>query len=130
MGDRATTVRLLKILRELQVRDARKRLIPYVEATYPAYRAAWHHREIAAFIERIAYTPNGRGLIIEPPRHGKSELASRRAPLWYLGQNPHHEVIAASYGGELGDRLFGRTLRNVAQGSEHARIFPSGSPCT
>ena len=122
--DRASAVRLLvPILREIQCRDARKRLIPYVEATYPAYRAAPHHRQIAGRLEAVARGECKRLLIIMPPRHGKSELASRRFPLWYLGQNPHHEVIAASYGGELAS-LFGRTLRNVAQGSEHARIFP------
>ena len=93
------------------------------EATYPAYRPAPHHRQIAGRLEAVARGECKRLLIIMPPRHGKSELASRRFPLWYLGQNPHHEVIAASYGGELAS-LFGRTLRNVAQGSEHARIFP------
>jgi predicted phage terminase large subunit-like protein len=34
-----------------------------------------------------------------PPRHGKSFLCSQYFPAWYLGRNPEHRVILASYGG-------------------------------
>lgn len=32
-----------------------------------------------------------------PPRHGKSDVASRRYPAWHLLRNRDHEVIIASY---------------------------------
>lgn len=35
------------------------------------------------------------------PRHGKSDVVSRRLPVWHLGRNPDHEVILASYSAEL-----------------------------
>lgn len=33
-----------------------------------------------------------------PPRHGKTWLLGRLLPLWYIGHNPEHQVIYASYG--------------------------------
>jgi predicted phage terminase large subunit-like protein len=36
-----------------------------------------------------------------PPRHGKSDVFSRRFSPWYLGGHPDHEIILASYSAEL-----------------------------
>jgi predicted phage terminase large subunit-like protein len=38
-----------------------------------------------------------RLLVEMPPRHGKSNLCSQYFPAWYLGRNPNHNVILASY---------------------------------
>lgn len=62
-------------------------------------------------------------MIFMPPRHGKSELASRRFPAWYLARNPGKQIIASSYNSDLaGD--FGREVRNIVAGDEYARLFP------
>lgn len=64
-------------------------------------------------------------MIFMPPRHGKSELASRRFPAWYLGRNPEKSIIAASYNSDLaGD--FGRTVRNIVNSQEFSRLFDVG----
>ncbi len=42
-----------------------------------------------------------RSIVIVPPRHGKSDLASRRFPVWHLCRAPHHEIILTSYSGNL-----------------------------
>jgi len=41
------------------------------------------------------------------PRHGKSDIVSRRYPVWHLGDHPNHEVILASYASELATELSG-----------------------
>lgn len=41
------------------------------------------------------------GYVCCPPRHGKSDLTSRRYGVWHLRRNPTHEVILAMYGHEL-----------------------------
>ena len=69
--DRRSRERALALLYEAERRRARESLIAYTEATYPTYKAAWHHHEIAAALERIGRTDRGRLLIVEPPRHGK-----------------------------------------------------------
>lgn len=58
-----------------------------------------------------------------PPRHGKSELASRRFPAWFLGKNPKAEIIAASYNSDLA-MDFGRDVRAIVNEREYQRLFP------
>lgn len=57
-----------------------------------------------------------------PPRHGKSELASRRFPAWYLGQHPTQQIIASSYGADLAND-FGREVRNIVASPDYAKLF-------
>lgn len=61
-------------------------------------------------------------MIFMPPRHGKSELASKRFPAWYLGRRPEKQIIAASYNSELSTD-FGREVRNIVASSEYAKLF-------
>ena len=127
-GVTATSVRLelLQALDEIQVRRARHSLLAYVGATYPAYQAAHFHVSIATALERVTRGECPRLMIITPPRHGKSLLASRRFPAWYLGRHPDREVIHAGYGGELVNG-FGRSVRNVVQDPWHRRVFPDSA---
>lgn len=57
-----------------------------------------------------------------PPRHGKSELASRRFPAFYLGRNPGKQIIAASYNSDLASD-FGREVRNIVATKEYQAVF-------
>ena len=57
-----------------------------------------------------------------PPRHGKSELASRRFPAWYLGRNPSEQIIAASYNADLAND-FGREVRNIVNSQDYKNVF-------
>jgi hypothetical protein len=59
-------------------------------------------------------------MITMPPRHGKSQRASRWGPLWYLRRNPLHRVMLASYGAELADD-HGRWVRDQLR--EHADVL-------
>lgn len=61
-------------------------------------------------------------MIALPPRHGKSELASRRFPAWYLGRNPAKNIITASYNSDLATD-FGREVRNIVASSEYQNLF-------
>ena len=61
-------------------------------------------------------------MIFMPPRHGKSELASRRFPAWYMGRNPDKQIIAASYNSDLASD-FGREVRNIIRTNEFSRLF-------
>jgi len=61
-------------------------------------------------------------MIFMPPRHGKSELASRKFPAWYLGKNPHKQIIAASYNSDLA-MDFGRDVRNLVASPEFNDVF-------
>ncbi len=120
---RAEKERLAALLAERRRRAARRGLIAYTQATLPRYAAAPHHRRIAARLEAVAAGTCDRLLIVTPPRHGKSELASTRFPAWFLGRYPEKEIIAASYNLDLA-RHFGRSVRNLVASPEHLAIFP------
>lgn len=106
----------------LRRRQARNQLIAFTEYTNAGYRAAAHHRLIAEKLEAVERGEIPRLMIFMPPRHGKSELASRRFPAWFLGRNPDRQVIAASYNSDLaGD--FGRDVRNIVASPEYAALF-------
>lgn len=62
-------------------------------------------------------------MITMPPRHGKSMLASEFFPAWYLGRNPDHYVVTATYAQELADD-FGRKVKNQIEDSGFKAIFP------
>lgn len=106
----------------LKRRGARASLIGFTEYTNPSYEAAAHHRLIATRLERVERGEIDRLMIFMPPRHGKSELASRRFPAWYLGRNPNRQVIAAAYNSDLaGD--YGREVRNIVASPEYGKLF-------
>ena len=75
--------------RSLEVRhQAIESLIAFTEYTFPKYRAAAFHKTIAGQLERVERGEVDRLMLLLPPRHGKSELASKRYPAWLLGRNP------------------------------------------
>lgn len=61
-------------------------------------------------------------MIFAPPRHTKSELASRRFPAWSLGRHPDWQVISATYSGEFATD-FGRDVRDIVSSEEYRRLF-------
>ena len=105
---------------------AHSRLISYAALQWPGYRDAPHHRLIARKLEAVERGEITRLMITMPPRHGKSMLASEFFPAWYLGRNPDHYVIAATYAQELADD-FGRKVRNQIADPAFGAIFPGVS---
>lgn len=103
-------------------RQSRAGLLAFTEYTNPAYKAAPHHKLIAEKLEAVARGEIKRLMICMPPRHGKSELASRRFPAWFLGRNAGKQVIAASYNSDLAND-FGREVRNIVAAPEFQSLF-------
>lgn len=99
------------------------RLISYAAYQWPGYRDAPHHRLIARKLEAVERGEIPRLMITMPPRHGKSMLASEFFPAWYLGRNPDHSVVMATYAQDLADD-FGRKVKNQIEDASFAGIFP------
>ena len=110
-------------------RKARQSLLAFTEYTNPAYRRAEHHLLIADKLESVERGDIDRLMIFMPPRHGKSELASKRFPAWCLGRNPKRQIIAASYNSDLAND-FGRNVRNIVADPEFGQVFPEVSLAT
>jgi predicted phage terminase large subunit-like protein len=78
---------------------------------------------IAEALEEVERGDCDRLMIFMPPRHGKSELASKRFPAWCLGRDPKRQIIAASYNSDLAND-FGRNVRNLVAEPEFSQVFP------
>lgn len=63
-----------------------------------------------------------RLMIFMPPRHGKSELASKLFPAWYIGRNPASKIMVASYSSTLASH-FGYEVRNLVREEKYKQIF-------
>lgn len=98
------------------------RLIAYAAYQWPGYRDAPHHRLIARKLEAVERGEITRLMITMPPRHGKSMLASEFFPAWYLGRNPDHSVVMATYAQDLADD-FGRKVKNQIEDHSFNEIF-------
>jgi hypothetical protein len=110
--------------RELAARkQGRSSLLHFTTYTFPDYQVAHHHRLICDRLDRVERGELRRLMIFMPPRHGKSELASRRFPPYVLGRNPDKEIISASYGANLAVD-FGREVRNTVASRRFAALFP------
>lgn len=105
---------------------SRRRLLPFVQRINPRYLAAWVHGDICRRLEKfsddVVKGLSPRLMILMPPRHGKSELASRMFPAWHLGRNPDHEVIACSYNVGLA-MSFSRKVKEVIQDPSYETVF-------
>ena len=99
------------------------RLIAYAAYQWPGYADAPHHRLIARHLEAVERGEITRLMITMPPRHGKSMLASEFFPAWYMGRNPDHYVVTATYAQELADD-FGRKVKNQIEDPAYQAIFP------
>lgn len=99
------------------------RLIAYAAYQWPSYQDAAHHRLIARHLEAVERGEIKRLMITMPPRHGKSMLASEFFPAWYMGRNPGHYVVTATYAQDLADD-FGRKVKNQIDDTTFKQVFP------
>jgi predicted phage terminase large subunit-like protein len=134
-------IALLK--RQQKAIEARTNLIAYTQFTMPdpedpndversRYEAVGFHRKVGAVLDQFLrgelYFSDGRFchqlIFCMPPRHGKTELATKRLVAQYSGNNPHHDVIVAAAGDDLaGD--FGADVRAIVHSPQHKQVFPS-----
>lgn len=89
---------------------------------FPKYRTAEFHRKIAEQLERIERAEIDRLMLLCPPRHGKSTLASRSLPAYVLGRQPEKEFISVSANADLATD-FGRDVRNLINSQQYKCIF-------
>ena len=104
-------------------REARRGLLGFTCYTYPRFEPGAHHATIAAALERVERGECRRLMIFAPPRHTKSELASRRFPAWFMGRSPNKQIITCTYSGEFATD-FGREVREIVAGQEYQALFP------
>ena len=120
--------------RLLRLRKAKGDLIEFTKLTIPdpenpddhdlsKYKPSKHHEVIAAALEEVEKGNYLRLIITMPPRHGKSELASRRFSAWFMGKDPYRQLIFATYNANFAQD-FGRSVRDTMRLPVFQQIFP------
>lgn len=122
-------------MRLLKARQARDSLITFTEFTMPdiedpedaektRYDAQYFHKALAAALEEVEKGQILRLIITFPPRHGKSELTSRRLPAYLLGKDPYRHIIFATYNQPFAED-FGRNVRQIVNSNAYKTVFPN-----
>jgi predicted phage terminase large subunit-like protein len=93
--------------------------------TFPDYEVNWHHRLMCDKLDEFIYSKKiNRLMIFTAPRHGKSEIVSRRLPALLLGMQPNTKIIACSYSSDLSS-MMNRDVQRIIDSDEYKRIFPN-----
>jgi predicted phage terminase large subunit-like protein len=104
-------------------RNARGSFREFIRYTYPGFICKPHHQIVINALERVMSGQCKRLMVFMPPRHGKSLIASRRFPAFFLAKNPDKQVMEISYQERLA-KVFGRDVRNVINGIKYQNLFP------
>ena len=94
------------------------------DVTKTRFEVAPHHQLIAQALERVRLGTVQRLAISMPPRHGKSELATRLFPAWCIGHNPYWQIILAGATAEFAKEEFGRKIRGYMDTPMYQQVFP------
>jgi predicted phage terminase large subunit-like protein len=114
--------------------DARDDLLAFTRLMMPVpghaadpdfsrYDAQRFHRIMCAGLEELEKGNIKRLIISLPPRHGKTQLASKMFPAWYMGRNPEKSLIFGTYNEKFGQDV-GRAVRDIMLGPGFAQVFP------
>lgn len=103
-------------------------LVSFSQVVDYKYEVNWHHQEVAEAIEwavrEVEAGRNARLILELPPRHGKSELATIKAPAWILGKHPDWPIIVSSYSTDLAED-FGLKTKDTLNHENYQAIFPT-----
>lgn len=96
------------------------------DATKSAYEAKKHHRAVARAVQNYINGVYDADILIllMPPRHGKSEIVSRRLPAWFSGRYPRENIVVATYNDDFAAD-FGADVRTIVQTPQHKLVFPT-----
>lgn len=128
-GERASSTDIARAVLELRRRRRRNKgsrsltFIEFVKLVRPSYRWYKHCLILAAVLQKVADGEIKRLMIFMPPRHGKSELASRLFTAYFLYLYPERFVGVASYSAGLAYGLSRAARENYkeAGGSIHGK---------
>ena len=107
----------------LQAVRAQHRLAGFCQWVNPRFLVPPHIELACDALDALEQGRIDRLMVLMPPRHGKSELASRRFPAYAMGRDPTRRIILGTYGAALSRRL-ARACRNTMKMDRYRQIFP------
>jgi predicted phage terminase large subunit-like protein len=133
----------LVLRRLLAIEQAHDDLVRFAELVNPTpdqpddpdkslYQPERFHRVMAAGLQALerGFMHDGdepgtctRLIISLPPRHGKTQLASKSFIPWYVGRHPHGSTIFGTYNDKFSQDI-GRAVRDIMQHPAYRQVFP------
>ncbi|MBR1694479.1 MAG: terminase family protein, partial [Selenomonas sp.] len=111
------------LLEAIQKEQARRSMARFALYTDPRYKMNWHHRLICDRLDQWIRHKIKRLMIFMPPRHGKSELVSRKLPAYIFGINPDASIIGTSYSADLATAM-NRDVQRIIDSEIYNSLFP------
>ena len=143
LEQQAIEKQLALLERQQKAIEARSNLLAFTQFTMPdpedpnnvhksRYEAARFHKAVAAELDKFLRGEmtfdDGREctqlIFCMPPRHGKTELATKRLAAQYSGNNPGRDVIVAAAGDDLATD-FGADVRAIMHSPAYKQVFPN-----
>jgi hypothetical protein len=123
VSERDQIITAIKTAQELLLRQSRasfRQFVPYIK---PDYEMQWFHAYICGRLNEFAEGRIKKLMILLPPQHGKSEIATRLFPPYLLGRNPNLKVAIASYADTIASG-FNRAIQRNIDNEAYGLVFP------
>lgn len=120
--------------RNLRILQCRKDLLKFSQFMMPdpaepmnpfksTYVATKFHTEVAKALEAVEREEIKQLIFCMPPRHGKTQLATKNLAAWIAGLHPEWDIGVASYSDTMATD-FGADTRAVIQSRQFHAVFP------
>lgn len=114
---------------------SRTSLLTYTKFTMPdpeapsdvnrsRYDDALFHRLVAKALEDVEAGLTPQLIFVMPPRHGKTELATKRMAAWCSGKHPDWDIAVSSYSDTMANDM-GADTRAILTSPQHLQVFPT-----
>lgn len=111
-------------LSDIEKEIARRSFLDFITYTMPTFEVSDHHIIFADAIEKFISREYKNLIISCPPRHGKSEMVSRRLPAYLFGKDPNTAIITSSYSADLAGRM-NRDVQRIIDHELYSELFPN-----
>lgn len=123
ISDRVKLIGAIHAADELLIRRCRIRYRNFVKTMKPDYKMQWFHAYICEKLDAFVSGHIKKLMILMPPQHGKTELATRLLPPYMLGKNPDLRIAITSYSDSIASG-FNRAIQRNIDNEVYGRIFP------
>ncbi len=113
-----------KALKSEIMNRARQNMANFALYIDSSYVMNWHHKLICDKLDKWIKRKIKRLMIFMPPRHGKSELVSRKLPAYIFGINPDAKIISTSYSADLATAM-NRDVQRIIDSDKYYELFPN-----
>lgn len=127
--------RLIELLEYRRViMEAQEDLVAFCKFTMPdprypndprktRYIPGQHHGLMSDYCMRIERGEERKVIMNTPPRHGKTELCTKRFSAWYSGRNPAKDVMVTTYNEKFAAD-FGKEVMELIDSHRFRQVFP------